>query len=1001
MTQSNRTDQISRRQTLRLIGAAGLSWPLSNLLPGCAANTGPSENVLAALRLQPHSKAGSEYLVMFGPEKNIPDPARVVNEVTEFRDIGDDSKPTRVIHAVEYTLNENTFSPEVDLVVFADVIHIEGKRLSAPGRSVFLHARRIQAAGTSETETTLDVSGAPGAEPSARRADDGNDNNRDGKRGDNGSVGGSGGTIHLVAGIIDGALTLVANGGKGGDGQAGGYGNSGARGHEGWPNRDRNGGEGQPGGRGGSGGTAGRGGAGGPGGNGGTLIIERVVLEYPGEPSTSRVVVLTPKGGDGARPGRDGEPGPGGPGGDGGIGYETVEGGGTETTPERYSRVPTHRAATGPQGRIGDKWPPQTSAPVGENGSVTNRTITSEEFGSIASLRQAKLVLDFACTRYVNGAYLEAAQLLNWLSEVTTASPARELARPLKCLAIRREHLLGERVDFADILGASGDWQVVRNRVLALLSQMATGLDYFGHSYNWVPVLDHNYYNQLCESMLANAEVIQIARDNYQQHEDDQELQRREIVTSIERSEQILVSMSAAIKHSETEADALQDQILALNAEAEARFKAIQESNVAFQDAVRNATGGCSLLDALAVVGSIASLAAGQYDSMKKLLSGTGLGSSREGGPNIVADIKQIGGSLQNIREQYAAMRKQIVAFDNRVKIVLPSEEFAKRIDEFRRQMEKYKSHSDEDVRARAEKYEQTLLEYVDVCDKRSKTALAYSSIVCKVNSMRASIVVARSEISRLNDQRVTEFDPGLKVFSSFMGYADARARESVVALMYEFERSISFWQVVAPQMVPVVQSRVDSIRAAWTELKMREHTARVTRGGPASELATPATIEISEARYSEALAGIRSRGEATLVTHSGMNEFTLGHSSLRVRSIAMTIEGVRAGLRHLYISLQHGGISTIMDRDRRLHEFSHQPRTYGLIAQPMSGMFSYVGETQFTFDSPEDRSYAYLSPLAAWRIRISVSDNPGLLLDDVRSIRKLIIRFYLSGFPL
>lgn len=196
-------------------------------------------------------------------------------------------------------------------VVRAEAVTISGTQ-SAPSQNIWIIADRVIATN----DATLDVSGVTGAPSYASgvRASDGQGDGAAGQNADDSSRskagrGGDAGNITIVCRILQGALRVRANGGRGGDGLNGGNGEKGAKGAPGADNvlsaNEARGGNGAAGGAAGIGGTAGSGG------NAGQVYL--AIQHYEVRP------VVESAGGSPGNPGAAGTVGAGGDGGPGGA----------------------------------------------------------------------------------------------------------------------------------------------------------------------------------------------------------------------------------------------------------------------------------------------------------------------------------------------------------------------------------------------------------------------------------------------------------------------------------------------------------------------------------------------------------------------------------------------------------------------------------------------------------------------------------------------------------
>jgi len=301
---------------------------------------------------------------------------RVDSDSTGVQTVVKAARPI-VLHQTTVPGNQNpdwyyfNVESDRDLTVYGDVVKIIGE-ISAPGRKIAIFARVLQivlqtSGSVPPSLPSLDVSGDKRADAGPRpenktKAQDGAEGSGDrfqfeivhnekndkpggdgtdatkagmvGEQGENGKTGGPGGSIRIVCLEYEptAALSMFANGGKGGNGGTGGNGPAGGDGGKG-DDADRGAGFDRtnwstPGGNGGRGAPGGRGGTGGAGGDGGTIIFFASQLRSGGEniaqsrySESSRPDLPYAEYhyiGGSAFGGENGDPGDGGLGGDGG-----------------------------------------------------------------------------------------------------------------------------------------------------------------------------------------------------------------------------------------------------------------------------------------------------------------------------------------------------------------------------------------------------------------------------------------------------------------------------------------------------------------------------------------------------------------------------------------------------------------------------------------------------------------------------------------------------------
>lgn len=438
--------------------------------------------------------------------------------------------------AADLILNQDYFSDlTAHYLIQADTIYFAGS-LTLPGRNLTLNARVI----SSDGDLSISTSGTPVPkekdfvrQPKANSGDMAVRSGDNGGNGDDGFDGGdgmSGGHIVLVAERFDlqGQLKLSANGSNGGRGQDGGDGMNGRDGENGrdaethWFSSDDSS---EPGKDGGNGGKAGNAGRSGNGGNAGHIFVGYVTG------CAEQKITMESQPGVAGAPTRPGKFGAGAKGGIGGRKFKVVTG---RTTAVKI--VSQEREPSGSNGKDGD---PGIYAANAVDGLPANTGVFQLQYGQFygmkedrteiytdfstldlesslsASLERQMLTLNKAGLAYLTGSeekLEESAILLNWLQETTPDDSWFDAVRALDSYSSFQK----------SVLDTSIQWLSLRNKAIILLSQLGQGLDYFGHPWNWVPLMPLDKYQDLGSNLINAAQQAETLYLDYIKADNDQ-----------------------------------------------------------------------------------------------------------------------------------------------------------------------------------------------------------------------------------------------------------------------------------------------------------------------------------------------------------------------------------------------------------------------------------------------------------------------------------------------
>lgn len=489
-------------------------------------------------------------------------------------------------------------------VVYGDIITLD-RYLALNGRSLTIHARIIRTEGDSVIETSgkeaaLGYSGERAAphQPNTQPGDNG----QAGTDGGHGLRGQDAGSLTLVAQKLDlskGGLTLRANGANGQNGQHGGAGSDGVKGKDGDKKEDfwgayKNGTKGQNGGKGGDGGLGGNAGRGG---SGGVITVCTV------EPVDANRLMMVANAGSDGQPGTGGAAGVGMPGGKGGTTWKSVE----KSFWEKLftSSASRHKLVDGPDEPDGDNGKNGEDGTEGTlvgslavAGSCSIGTLVAQDFlGRLTVTGSGTTIEDYAAQSYLapnldqlylamgkakrlylsaegRKSFEETLELLAWIYYVTPTSEESQqrlaLARQVAAMQIDPAVLnpqgmtqgvnaeddrrletgrrLRELTGFArHCVAEAAEGEALHIRAGVLLCQLSEGLDFYGHAWNWAPIIQIDPLVEHANRLISAAQSVESLFLGYQQKAAEQDKWQAQMNATLDEHEKLVREAGPAL----------------------------------------------------------------------------------------------------------------------------------------------------------------------------------------------------------------------------------------------------------------------------------------------------------------------------------------------------------------------------------------------------------------------------------------------------------------------
>lgn len=729
--------------------------------------------------------------------------------------------------------------------------------------------------------------------------------------------------------------------------------------------------------KGGPGGAAGSAGHSGAGGKGGTVTLQVTAG------SAARIVLCCESGpgGDAARPGDRG------PGGDGGDGHEylvhdiTVSG--------RYGH--TEVGPNGPAGDLGA--PARFAGEVGTPGAAGSVTVNGSPAAAgrpaagpttydviapyytvdqlLMTQRQAKLT-------YLNaqGAtdYQDTATAHLWLVDICPPS----VTDPTATNPIPPE----DRATRAALRGSAQ----------AELLRLHRGLDYFGHPYNWAPILRITHTQRRVTELVALGQVVEQQYAAYQ-------ATNATVADKLAALDQTLRALTQDLKAIDSATDVLNQQvtvtestITSLQKDIDGQVSRMKRDEEAIEVLIRRELGDvCSLANVVAVVSAVVAIGAGAFNGVSEIAGAAEIGkivdaakaAAKAAGElkSAVDEIRKTTSTLDDLRGNLGAVNAAIAAGKpDSVKILAVRQDFEETIKPL---LEKFPVEAKE-LRAATRAF-------LDLTDARNDKILAYNALFAQKAALLTRAQQTGAQISAVNVLRSRNAESVVPTpYLSFFKSALAWSKGHLVDLLYEETRAFYYHSGVskAALLQGISDLNIGAIADTHARLLTAYDEFLNSVGRPYGPF-TAVKVAIAKAERPEAFTGLAETGRMAFRlehTHPSFANMTL----VTLDSVEVRLPGV-TGSAHdeLNVAIQLTGEGEVRPVDDLAEDhvlrFNAAPRS-------VSYRFSYDPDRTDPVVEPgvvADEEYAPLSPFTTWTLDFGLAAglNRFVTLADLETV--------------
>jgi hypothetical protein len=773
-------------------------------------------------------------------------------------------------------------------------------------------------------------------------------------------------------------LILLAGGGRGGRGQDGHPGKQGQTGDAGAKTskhgQETDHGHGFPeeakGQTGHQGGQAGSSGRSGNGGNGGQIVFNVA------DPVALGIIYGVGAGAGGAEASA-GARGPGGRGGQGAM---------CKMFNSRTGRpVDDMRAPDGKDGPVGP--PAKRNGVAGDAGKAGQpMLLNGKPFGggsvpplSFATLAQALSLSQLLITQNVTD--------MDFLNAKTDAE--------LAALAESYSWLIDINRPFADASSANDVKTVpaterkvrvgIHNSAIVALMRLQQGLDFYGNSYNWAPVLNLTYLTARTDNIIKLGEIVEKEYRKYIKKGATNDERMKAFRTAKEQIDLKLGAFADEVKKLSSQIDSFRTEVEDCSEDMRHQRTLLVEGQLKFKDELikhlrkENELELADFLDLLGTVigcvGGVVGGAGGIKTAINAVKKAEEFSKQVKG---VVKVFKQAKATVDNIKKAYSAVKD---AFDkdnpNAAKILVDADEFNAMIKEYLGKLDS------------AGELRKAMDYYLELAQARNMAAYNYTTLVAQLLSVQAQHDQLYDGIQHVNAEMAAHQDNLLPIYTAYFKDAYEEVQQKLLRNIYQENRAYQYWSLEKRQL------QTDDLSIATQAAAHSRLMDAIDSFRENSDFSNfRQMVKISAERYPDEFAAmVKSRSLAfTLDIRDEENFKNMRY--IVARSFKLEFPDLAKEEDVLYVNLIHSGQAMFNSEVKRnkpgtLHAFSHRPRVRDFQidyknSQNMAG--GNLGE--------DAEGYIGLSPFTLWRIDFDLDGNEWLDEEVLKTIETIELTF-------
>lgn len=523
----------------------------------------------------------------------------------------------------------------------------------------------------------------------------------------------------------------------------------------------------------------------------------------------------------------------------------------------------------------------------------------------------------------------------------------------------------------------------IHNSAVVSLMRLQQGLDYYGHSHNWTPVLN------LTNLVGRTGELIQLGKvveDQFNRYL-DKGVSDKERMQAFTQAKQ---EIDRKLTQFDAEIEKLKPQIESLWTEVEKHSDALRrqrtllvEGQLKFKDDLikylreQNDLTFDTFLDMLGTVigcaGGVVEGVGGIKTAIDALKKAEEFSKKIK---NVVEIFKKAKATIDSISKAYSSVKDTFAdGNENAAKVLVDGEAFDKLLKEY---LDKVDS---------AGELRQAMDYYVQLGQARNVAAYNYTTLVAQMLTIQTQHDQLYQGIQHINAEMAGRQDNVLPIYTAYLKDAYEDVQRNLLRNIYQENRAYQYWSLRSRQL------RTDDLNIA---------TLAATHQGLISDIDAfrensqqfndfRQEVVIAAEQYSNEFAHLRTSRVLTFRLDIRREEGFQNMRYIIAREFKLNFPEVKDGSHVLFVNVVHTGESVLnsdidLDKPGTLHVFSHRPRLapYKIdYKNPANTAGGKLGE--------DSQGYIGVSPFALWRLDFNLKGNEWL---DVSTIKTVHLTF-------
>jgi hypothetical protein len=522
--------------------------------------------------------------------------------------------------------------------------------------------------------------------------------------------------------------------------------------------------------------------------------------------------------------------------------------------------------------------------------------------------------------------------------------------------------------------------------------RLQRGLDYFGHPYNWAPVLSLKHNQKRVTELIGLGKIVEQQLDIYNDTNKSVAEKIAALNATVTELTRDLAKTDAANTVLQKQIEAAESACTSLQKDIDNQVAVMKRGQQAIEDEIHaKIEQQCNLENVINVTKALVTVGSGAFDVVGAIKGGKELmdifdeakkaAATIGQAKDVIEKIQKTVGDLKNVSKELSTVTAAVKAGKpDSVKIAVLREEFEENIKPL---IEKFPTQSKE--------LRTAVRTFFDLNQARNEKILAYNALFVQKAELKA---LSEQLLAHIQSVQVTISENKQALvpvaYTSFFRSALGWSKQNLIHLLYEGSRA--FYYYTGTQRKDLMEKLSDLNVAALADIQARLLTAYDdylrSVGRPYGPI-TDVSVTISKEAEPTVFENFTTTGRITFKIDHKHPEFE-GLTLVKVDSVAVSLPGIKGGKTDvLNVAMTMAGDGAVRPVDNNDEKgvvyFNCPPR-------PISFRYSYDPDRRDPILQPgiiADEEFSALSPFTTWTLDFGVKNNLNKFfnLADVKTI--------------